>query len=452
MTATMASAQIVLIAFGATALSATKVEIAFIAAIVVAAIAFASFLIDRRFTIATLTALFLGDAVAIAANAFSPATLFAPQLAAHLLILAGILAVAWIADAHKAAVLAVPLLAAAAFLSGAPTPGRQLAFAAAIYALFLAYPLLLRARVKQRIEPHLAAMLAGVPFFFLARTAIRAAGFGDVMGLLPIAQAVLTMILLWQLLRIEAAGVRMLSRLALVAAATLAFITVAIPLQLHNEWVTLGWALEAAALVWLFRRITHRGLLTWSLALFAAVFVRLVLNQNVFAYHPVSHMPIVNWYLYTYLVAAASFFAGATLLPRDDVRTRGALAAGGTILLFAVLNIEIADYYSTGRALTFNFFSSSLAQDLTYTIGWAVFAVAMLIAGLALHSRPARIAAIVLLLATVLKCFLHDLARLGGLYRVGSLLGLALSLVLVGVLLQKFVLARTAAPATHETT
>ena len=47
----------------------------------------------------------------------------------------------------------------------------------------------------------------------------------------------------------------------------------------------------------------------------------------------------------------------------------------------------------------------------------------------------ARIAAICLLLLTVLKCFLHDLARLGGLYRVASLLGLALSLVAVGVLL-----------------
>ena len=102
--------------------------------------------------------------------------------------------------------------------------------------------------------------------------------------------------------------------------------------------------------------------------------------------------------------------------------------AGGTILLFFLVNIEIADFYSTGPTLTFNFFSSSLAQDLTYTIGWALFAVAMLVAGLVLHSRAARVAAIFLLLVTVLKCFLHDLARLGGLYRVGSLLGLTISL------------------------
>ena len=60
-------------------------------------------------------------------------------------------------------------------------------------------------------------------------------------------------------------------------------------------------------------------------------------------------------------------------------------------------------------------------------------------------SENCGFAAIILLLVTVLKCFLHDLARLGGLYRVGSLLGLTISLLLVGVLLQKFVIRKTSA-------
>jgi uncharacterized membrane protein len=84
-----------------------------------------------------------------------------------------------------------------------------------------------------------------------------------------------------------------------------------------------------------------------------------------------------------------------------------------------------------------------LAQDLSYTMGWALFAIAMLIAGIIFHTRAARVAAILLLVVTILKCFLHDLARLGGLYRVGSLLGLAVSLVLVGLLLQKFVMSKS---------
>ena len=57
-----------------------------------------------------------------------------------------------------------------------------------------------------------------------------------------------------------AAGQRDLGRLALVAGAALAFVTVAIPLQLKQQWITIGWALEGAALAWLYRRIPHRGL------------------------------------------------------------------------------------------------------------------------------------------------------------------------------------------------
>jgi uncharacterized membrane protein len=51
-----------------------------------------------------------------------------------------------------------------------------------------------------------------------------------------------------------------------------------------------------------------------------------------------------------------------------------------------------------------------------------------------------RIAALALLVMTILKCFFHDLGRLGGLYRVGSFIGLAICLVVVTVLVQKFVL------------
>jgi len=106
-------------------------------------------------------------------------------------------------------------------------------------------------------------------------------------------------------------------------------------------------------------------------------------------------------------------------------------ASAATIELFALLNFEIARYYKGA--------TSSLAQDLTYTIAWALFAIAILVLGIILRARSARIAALGLLIVTMAKCFLHDLARLGGLYRVGSLFGLAASLVLVGLLLQRFV-------------
>ncbi|HLY38041.1 MAG TPA: DUF2339 domain-containing protein, partial [Candidatus Binatia bacterium] len=183
----------------------------------------------------------------------------------------------------------------------------------------------------------------------------------------------------------------------------------------------------------------------WIAGLATAVFVRLALNPAVLEYHPRAQVPIWNWFLYTYTVAAGALFVAAWLLrPTDDrplpsgPRLSSVLPAAATVLLFLVLNIEIADFYSPGRTLTFNL-SAGLAQDLTYTLGWALFAIGLLLGGIRATSRPARIAALGLLVVTVLKCFLHDLWKLGGLYRVGSFVGLAVCLSLGAILLQRFV-------------
>ena len=70
--------------------------------------------------------------------------------------------------------------------------------------------------------------------------------------------------------------------------------------------MTVGWALEVAALAWLYRRIPHRGLLAWCGGLAVAVFVRLTVNPAVWDYHPRADVAIFNWYLYTYLISAAA--------------------------------------------------------------------------------------------------------------------------------------------------
>ena len=421
-------------------------NIALLATLIIAAYAVIWYALNDIFARAAFAALLLGHLVAIAAGSNASEPLFTTLLAAHAVLAITTLVLAARTETHLLAVLSVPLTAAATGLARTETPGQALTFAAVIYAIYIAYPLILGRRVKQALMPYLAAVLASVPFFFFAREAIKDAGYGYAIGVLPVTQALIMMLLLVRLLRIEPPSERMLSRLALVAASALAFITVAIPLQFEKQWITIGWALEGAALVWLFRRIPHRGLLAWAAALLAAAFLRLTVNPAVLSYHPPSDTAILNWYLYTYLACAIAFFVAGYFAPKIYARAEGICYALGTVLLFFLLNIEIADYYSTGPTLTFNFLSSSLAQDLTYTIGWALFAMAMLIAGIAFAARPARVAAIVLLVVTIFKCFFHDLARLGGLYRIASFLGLALALVMVSVLLQKFVLSRRTTP------
>jgi uncharacterized membrane protein len=319
-------------------------------------------------------------------------------------------------------------------------------FAAVVWGLFVLHALVLGRRAGRAREPYLAAVLASAGLFPLLRGSLEAGGYKPVIGLLPVGMALGMATLLGRLLTLGIPPEEDRSRLALVGGAVLAFVTVAIPLQFEKEWLTLGWAFLGAALAWLYGRIPHRGLVVWSLALLAAAFVRLALNPAVLAYHPRAATPVFNWYLWVYVAGAASFFAAAALFRRAAPVPWPALVrllpAGGMALLFVLLNLEIADVFAEGRRIAVNPFSSSLAEGLAYTLGWAAFAIVLLVLGIARASRPARVAALALLVATVCKCFLFDLAQLGGLYRVASFVGLAVCLALVALLLQKFVLRR----------
>jgi uncharacterized membrane protein len=155
---------------------------------------------------------------------------------------------------------------------------------------------------------------------------------------------------------------------------------------------------------------------------------------------------VFNWYLYAYGLVTVCLMAGARLLAPPRNRVLGASApavlyALGTVLAFLLLNIEIADYYSKGPTLTFQF-RGSFAQDMTYSIGWALFALGMLIVGVWKRLAAARYAGLALLLVTVGKLFLHDLTRLQALYRVGAFVGVAVIAMVASVLYQRFFAAR----------
>jgi uncharacterized membrane protein len=111
----------------------------------------------------------------------------------------------------------------------------------------------------------------------------------------------------------------------------------------------------------------------------------------------------------------------------------------GVILLFILLNIEIADYFTLpgSRALTFQF-SGNFARDMCYTIGWALFALGLLGAGIWRRQQGVRYAAIALLSAALLKLFFHDLARLEALYRIGALFAVAVIAILASFAYQRF--------------
>ena len=81
------------------------------------------------------------------------------------------------------------------------------------------------------------------------------------------------------------------AQLALFGGAALFFITLIFPIQFDRQWITVGWALEGAALCWLFHRVPHPGLRLAGVGLLVVVFARLALNPAVLSYHPARRVP-----------------------------------------------------------------------------------------------------------------------------------------------------------------
>jgi uncharacterized membrane protein len=111
----------------------------------------------------------------------------------------------------------------------------------------------------------------------------------------------------------------------------------------------------------------------------------------------------------------------------------------GTVLLFLLLNVEIADYFSAPGApvLTFEF-SGNFGRDMSYSIAWALFALLLLVIGMRKRNAAVRYSSLALLGVTVLKLFLHDLSELDQLYRIGAFIAVAVIAILASFLYQRF--------------
>jgi hypothetical protein len=312
------------------------------------------------------------------------------------------------------------------------------------YAVFTLFPFLFLRPFGNKVVPWATAALAGLPQFLLLHRLVAAAYPNHVMGLLPAAFAILPLLSLVVVLKkIPVANGARLTQFAWFGGMALFFITLIFPIQFDRQWITIGWALEGAALLWLFHRVPHPGLRLTGAGLLIAAFVRLAFNPAVLEYHARSATPILNWYLYTYGIVTACLFVGAQLLapPRNIVlrsNVQPILAGLGTVLAFLLLNIEIADYFSVlGSTLTFQF-SGNFARDMMYSIAWALFALVLLVIGILGKIPAARYSAIGLLSVTLLKLFFHDLARIGQLYRIGAFIGVAVIAMLASFAYQKF--------------
>jgi uncharacterized membrane protein len=326
--------------------------------------------------------------------------------------------------------------------------GIPLAWHLGFASLFLAFPFASRRQCEDTTWPWATAALSLVVHFPLVYRLVKLAWPNDVMGLLPAAGAVPLLGLLAVVGKWFPEGhPRRNGVLAWFGGAGLFFVTLIFPIQFDRQWITLAWALEGAALCWLFHRVPHPGLRWTGVGLLIVAFARLALNPEVLTYHPRSSTPLFNWYLYTYGTVTVALFVAARLLapPRD--RLGGASAPGllyglGVVLAFLLLNLEVADYFTRPgeAALTFQF-SGNFARDMSYTIAWALFALVLLVAGLRTRLPAARYGGLGLMTVTFLKLFFHDLSQLDQRYRIGALAAVAVIAILASFLYQKFLAA-----------
>jgi uncharacterized membrane protein len=118
-------------------------------------------------------------------------------------------------------------------------------------------------------------------------------------------------------------------------------------------------------------------------------------------------------------------------------RALAAAVSVGLALLY--LSLQVTRLYQ-GPVLTEGPMTN--AEQYTYSAVWLGFGVVLLLAGIALSSKPVRLASAAVTLLTIGKVFLVDMADLAGVWRALSFIGLGLVLVGIGFLYQRLLFPR----------
>ena len=218
--------------------------------------------------------------------------------------------------------------------------------------------------------------------------------------------------------------------------APITFITLAITLHSTNEWQTMAFALEGLSLIVLWHYLKVDILQNIGLGLMAVVTVRLLFNPHIEDYHKETAL-IFNWYLFTYTLCAAILFIGSRFWRKEEKDTIPTMmrAASG-IIIFALINIEIANYFAKGKGLSFNF-CGGVAEAAAYTIAWALYGAICMFNSSPNNKAPLK-AGIGLISLSLIKLFLSDIWNLSSGLRIVVLIGVAVILLAVSFIYQQF--------------
>lgn len=329
---------------------------------------------------------------------------------------AGILMLAWLEPRHlplawlAAALLAVLLAAWGSDMARAGT-SRFLAVVAAGGALFAAAGWgaalwggrrrLGRVPAEARSGAWAAlAAAAGVTFFLVAWSAAhRVAGSPTAWGAAALALAAIYLAAAVPAARWRRRRPDLEAALAALAVAVTSLVSLAVPIALGRQSLSVAWALEAAALVWLAGRLDMPvlGTLARLLAVAAVLGALFSSAPRLAAGEP----PLFNELLYAYGVPAAALALAAWLAaaaanrrqagapaaipgpPAHSTRLALELQSGALLLLFVLVTLEVDQLFQPGAApradLGLNECAAITAAWLV--LGWGLLRAARALAG-----------------------------------------------------------------------
>ena len=250
------------------------------------------------------------------------------------------------------------------------------------------------------------------------------------------------------LLRLPARGMlrsspRILSDLHLTIAVV--FLALAIPLKAHGRWLTVGWLIEGAALLWVSTRIRSQLLQALALLCLALGLVALLLINR-----PASITPLFNERFATYCVAIA-VFAGTAYLARlypSEEEVHPALSwpviAASAILLVNILtllalSLEIHNYWWFARwaGQSQRMHEFKIFAQFSYSALFMAYGAMLLGIGVWRRSAFVRWQALVLVAVAIGKVFLIDVRELSQGYSILSFFGLGALLLGVSFIYQR---------------
>jgi uncharacterized membrane protein len=197
----------------------------------------------------------------------------------------------------------------------------------------------------------------------------------------------------------------------LYAGLALTFATLAIPIRLEGRWITIGWAVEAAVLMWTGFRVRMWQLRGAAFLLFAFVLFRIVMFPE-----PAARFLFNSRFgLHAVVVACLALSVYFWRRNREDERqwesiSFNALAVAASFLLLVTLTLETHLFFAPEPRGVW--YLGSLAQSLAITALWFVYATGLISAGLLRRVPGLRFQAYVVYGVATLKLFLLDAQNL----------------------------------------